>query len=385
MWEFGTLARNLLMGKGYSINVIDLQSSSVVTSAHMPPGLPFLFYGFFQVFGDNSTTWLLILLFNTILATCSVFVLFLIAERMYGYQVAVLSGIFAAFYPPLIFSAANFNSIIIYQLLLGLIFIYFLKIYERKYGENPYTKDTLLLAICFGSIYYFRAEMPLLMIVVAAILLFKRRIAASATVFVSLVIISPWTVRNYSTFGKFVPISTSMGLNFHIGHNYLTKGSGWLNGTNEIPPYFTPELGEKLKQLPLDTYLELDASAIAFQQGLDFTISNPETEVLNSFRKLFYLWVIDLNNPKSKSPLYFVPWFVLLLLFCWGCRLTYRIPGGRVKMIFPLVYLIFSTTLAVIFFSIPRYQVQMSYIMIPTAMYCLDTILRKLGILKTGL
>lgn len=42
-----------------------------------------------------------------------------------------------------------------------------------------------------------------------------------AVVFAAALVVSPWTLRNYFTFGEFVPIRTGVGFMFYLGNSAL--------------------------------------------------------------------------------------------------------------------------------------------------------------------
>lgn len=58
-----------------------------------------------------------------------------------------------------------------------------------------------------------------------------------------MVVISPWTVRNYNKFGRFIPISYNSGFNLYINNNANNIHGGW-QSFDDI--YKTPELQEKI-------------------------------------------------------------------------------------------------------------------------------------------
>gem|GEM_PF-1096047 len=378
MWEFGILARNLYNGIGYSFNILDFNETiyTPVVSAHMPPGLVYIFLFFYELFGINSVSYFSILLFNSILGSLSCVIIYLIAERIYDNRTAVLSGLFVAISPIFIFSTINYNSIIIYHLALGLIFLYFLK----TYNEKSNLKNVILLSLSISLILYFRSEMQLLMILVAgAFLLKKKFVYCLLILIIPGILFLPWTYRNYIVFGTYIPTTTSFGVNFHIGHNDITNGSQWLNGTNNLPIYWTDKLGEKLKKLPIDDRLEINAGNLAIEEALSFIKASPGKDMINSVRKLFYLWIIDPNNSKSMNPLYILSWFVTLMLFIIGYIFSKKDKEISSKLKFINIYLLMMMAVVVVFFTISRYQIQMSYLMIPTAMYGLNKLFEKIN------
>lgn len=93
MWEFGILARNLLTGNGYSYPYFGTN----VVSAYMPPALGYIYFIFFYLFGDNSTSYIMILLLNSVISAFNVLIIFRISEIIYNINIAALSALYYCF------------------------------------------------------------------------------------------------------------------------------------------------------------------------------------------------------------------------------------------------------------------------------------------------
>jgi 4-amino-4-deoxy-L-arabinose transferase-like glycosyltransferase len=383
MWEFGLISNEMLNGNGYSFSYFDFEPGTVVPSAHMPPGLPVLFFLVFSAFGFKTIfSNILLLMINTLLASFSCVLIYKISEIIYDRKIALLSGLILSFFPVYIFSTLNFNSIIFYHFLLGLSFYYYLKftyIKNDEKGRNITGKSFIIFSVAMGLFLYFRAEMFGFIFLISFILLFKKKIFKSAILILAgLIIISPWIIRNYNVFGKFIPGTTSSGINFYTGHNYASTGSNWVQGTNIIPISRTPEMDKILRNFKMDQTFEINASKAGFDESFKFIKSNPGFEIINSAKKAFYFIFIDLNHPKSFNPLYFMPWFIILTGFIYGYFISRKNNEIRSKLNFVLYYLLFMLIIVIVFFSIPRYQIQTSYIMIPTASYGLINLYYKI-------
>lgn len=93
------------------------------------------------------------------------------------------------------------------------------------------------------------------------------KLLAIVTAFMIL-IISPWTVRNYKKFGRVIPISYNSGFNLYINNNQNNVHGGW-QSFDDI--YKTTQLQEKIDQhlsSPLETVSE--RVKIASDIELDF-------------------------------------------------------------------------------------------------------------------
>lgn len=361
MWEFGAIARNLVNGIGYKYIAVSID----VPSAHMPPGLPFIYYLLLKFFGDNSFGFFAILLTNSMLSCVSILVLYNLSLKIYNKRVALYSSIYASLSPIFLFSTISYNSIIFYHLLIALSYYYFLKISESIKADNIKTKhDIVILGIISGVFLYFRSEIFGLIIIIFLYMIFKKKFRLSLLyITIPIMIIAPWTVRNYYVFGKIIPVTTSFGYNVLMGH-----------GGNEP----ALEYEQKVSTLTEDSTFEIKKSELALKIAIDCITSNPQNEIVNSLKKLFSLWVIDTYRELAKNPLYLTVWLPTLGLFITGIFFSLKNSETKIKLTFLFIYLLFSSAIVILFFNIPRYQIQMSFVMVPTSMYAIEKILSKI-------
>lgn len=361
MWEFGIIARNLLAGLGFQ----HIAVTHNVVSAYMPPGQPYIYYFFFSLFGDNSTGHIIVLFVNIFVFTISFFVIFKISNSIYGKQTALLSAAYTAFSPVYIYSTAVFSPVIYYHLFSSLCFLFFMNSYSQN--GNPSTKivlkNVLSLALTMGIFLYFRAEMLMIILVFFAIYLSNKRIQhALMVIIIPLIIISPWTIRNYIVFGKIIPVSTSSGYNFYTGHGDSLS---------------TIDYNRQINLLVEDSTFEIKKSVLSYDAGLKYIKSKPLDDFQESFSRLFDLWIIDRYRESSVNILYIIPWLLTLVLFVAGYYFSLKDKVMSSKLLYLKIFLIFVSLLVIVFFNIPRYQVQVSFIMIPTAMYALNIFFKR--------
>lgn len=364
MWEFGMIARSLLKGDGF----VFLALTQNVPSAFMPPGLPFIYFSIFKILGDNSNAYTAILILNAMLGGLSVLLIYKVSLDIFGKACAFISAFIMAFSPIMIYSSSAFNSIIIYQVLLLLSAFLFNKIYlfdrTTKLWKNRSLKLPVLLGVTLGIFLYFRAEVLIFIIIISTFFALKKYYVYAFIIFaVSLLIISPWTARNYITFGKLIPVSTSMGYNFYTGH-------GDENSTFVYK--------KRVSQLNEDQTFELKQSDISFDIAFDYIISHPKEELKEALNKIFSLWIVDKYRDSSRHPVYLLSWIPLLILFPVGLFFIFKDKIIMGRSLFIISYLILSTILVVTFFNIPRYQIQMSVLVIPVAVFGLLKIFPKL-------
>jgi len=100
-----------------------------------------------------------------------------------------------------------------------------------------------------------------------------------------------------------------------------------------------------------------------FEESFKTIKSQPLKEILNSFAKIFQLWIFDPNWEYSLHPLYFLPWLITLFLALSGIIRNYS--WTRFEIFY--LFLITTTIIAILFFVIPRYQTMFKILLLPFA------------------
>ncbi|MCG2724954.1 MAG: hypothetical protein L6420_01640 [Elusimicrobia bacterium] len=178
-----------------------------------------------------------------------------------------------------------------------------------------------------------------------------------------LIAVSPWWIRNYNVFNKFVPFSTEGGYTLWVGSNPLADGGGDCPHSN--PPI---ELGE----LGMDKW--------HYEQGFFYLKENPKRTVVLAFQKLRRFWgIVPVKNISGKlgiiSFFSFLPLFIFSLAGFWFSR-------RRFKELWPIIGLIFYyTSIQSIFPSMMRYRLVLEPFLIvmaaTAAIRLFDTVFNK--------
>jgi len=148
--------------------------------------------------------------------------------------------------------------------------------------------------ICFPVLLYLAFRQPLPA---------KGWISAAIACAACLLVISPWTIRNYEEFGRLIPIRTGSGIQFWIGNAPVSDG--WLDAKAfAVHPYVNPIESRSLLTLGEPAYDDL-----AFERFKAGLFSSPLEYVANCLRRSIYLL---LGNPTAPSD--------YPLLFNWEWR-----------------------------------------------------------------
>ena len=121
---------------------------------------------------------------------------------------------------------------------------------------------------------------------------------AAVTCVACLVVISPWTIRNYEAFGRLIPIRTGSGIQFWIGNAPVSEG--WLDAKAfAVHPYVNPTERQSLLTLGEPAYNDL-----AFKRFEGGLVADPLGYVARCLRRSMYLLVSE-PTEREDYPLLF--------------------------------------------------------------------------------
>lgn len=344
-YEYGVIVQNIINGNGYSYTYLYFSEPLTVKSAYMPPGYPFFILPFFLISCEIIRDFLFLLTQNA-LSCITIYLIYRYTVKLFNEKVALVSALIFAVLPDFVFIANSATPTTVFHLLL---MIFFLTMENIKHASS--IKLGIWLGFLTTIIGYFRGEFFIFAGFVWLYLFFNgSRKLVFVSVFVSVLLLSPWIVRNYQVFNEFVPISNSFGLNFYRGHNIYGMGD-W--GDEEIIAKL-----EQVKHLP---NFETKMSNIFLQRSIEMIKENPSMEFSNTFFKLVHLWLI---SPIGFSAMHLISLFIWLLLLpfgIWGIIKTFSI--HRFKFLY--LYIIYFCLNAILFFVLVRYQIMFKIALIP--------------------
>jgi hypothetical protein len=120
---------------------------------------------------------------------------------------------------------------------------------------------------------------------------------------------------------------------------------------------------QAIQQFKYDRLYELKLDSVYKHYALASIRQHPDKELINTFVKLFHLWIFKPEDARAWSFAYLVPWFVILALFVIGLTKTYSWPRHRHAYLF----IMYWNAIVVLFFALPRYQTMMKIALIPFA------------------
>ena len=243
-WEYGRIARWLVEKGTFSLD-------GIVPTSETDPLYSFVIAPFFYVFGIFSTeAGIALVLFQIILCSITTWVIFVLAERLFGSTEARVSALLFACYPASIFFAVSrIGPSSLSILLICMTFLVILAVPDG--GARQFKLAALggfltgLLVLTSGHTLSLLLVIPLWLVIVTK----GRRIRTAwvSLVFVATVVLVllPWSVRNSVVLGEASISKTNLDYHLWVGNNpnatgyYVKDPSYAIRGSREnSPPYY---------------------------------------------------------------------------------------------------------------------------------------------------
>jgi 4-amino-4-deoxy-L-arabinose transferase-like glycosyltransferase len=281
-WEMGRLARSIATGQGFS-SPTDLPTGP---SAWAPPLYPYILAGVFKLFGVYSalSAWM-ILTFNSVFAALTCLTLYRIAERIYGIAVARATAWTWALFPYAIYWPVRVvweTSLTAFLLSLALLLTL------RMADEPPSRRVWIVFGLLWGVIALTNTAVVSMLPFCLLWLLYglprrpQQLVGAALCVLTAALVVSPWLVRNYQVFGKFIFVRDNLPLEMYEANNEQSTGF-W---TRNEHPGNNPEAMRRFQELG-----ELGFMAEKRQGVRQFIREHTERFLWFTMERAAYFWI----------------------------------------------------------------------------------------------
>lgn len=221
-WEVGRIARSIARGEGFS-SPTDLPTGP---SAWAPPVYPYILAGAFRLLGVYSNlSALVILTFNSIFSALTCLTLYQIAEKIYGAAVARATAWtwalfpYAIYYPVRVVWEMSFSAF-----LLSSAFLLTLRLADEPPRRQTWIGFGLLWGVIALTNTAILSMLPFCLLYIVSRLPRQQVVGVALCVLTAGLLVSPWLVRNYTVFGKFVFVRDNLPLEMHMANNDQSAG-----------------------------------------------------------------------------------------------------------------------------------------------------------------
>jgi 4-amino-4-deoxy-L-arabinose transferase-like glycosyltransferase len=335
--EYDTFGLQLSKGKGYV-------NSSAEPTAYRPPVYPFFLAAIYSIAGHNLT-WVRFV--QALLGAGICVLTYLIATIIFDNTIATLSGVFCSFYPPLIFSTSQIltETLFTFLLLLGI----FLIIERQTYAALITTGIIFGLALLTRPFFIF--FLPFLFYWIFINNKFETLKTIPIFIIGVLLILFPWTLRNYYRLDSFVPLANVGGLTLYNSYVVPQKGFGYNSLEGIEDEYY------EIKD-------ETERSKYLLGKSIEYIKNNPAKVSKLTFAKLL-LFIYPFDGywyPISFGSKYNIFWGFIF----WFCLTGIIINFKDININQKLIYFLFISFLIgiMVFYGSPRFRLPIEPLLI---------------------
>ena len=346
-WEMGRIAASLASGHGFS----NPFGPPTGPTAWEPPLYPYLIAGVFQIFGIYSKASAIVLLvLNSVFSALTCVPIFLIAKRMFSGKVAVGAAWAWALLPNVMFWCTRAVWETSLSALLLATVIWLALTLEDRDGWLPWLEFGVL-----WSLIALNGTSLLSFLPAAGLWAWYRRAKRGKRSFAGVILasvvffacITPWLVRNYQAFGKFIFIRDNFGAELRLGNGNGADGTLML--------YLDPP-HDSYAMHQFQTMGELNYVAMRKQQALSYIKADYARFAVLSVKRFLCFWAGPprITDPRwlgaAKDSLFLASSVLFLLGLARALRR--RRPGAW--LMFWLV--LFYPAIYYFVYAIPRYR-----------------------------
>lgn len=361
-WEMGRIARSLALGQGFS-SPLDIPTGPTAWAA---PAYPYLLAGVFKVAGiyTKSAAWLIFVI-NSVFSALTCLTLYGVGKRVFGETTARWCAWTWALLPYAVYWAVR----VVWETSLSALLLTLAVLLTLRIEEASRSSDWAWFGLPWGAVGLTNPSLLSVLPVSLVWLWFHLRrrdqrflLHAALSMLLMGIVISPWLVRNYRVFGKFIFIRDNFGLELRAANNEQSAGT-W---TRSEHPGNNREQMQRMQRMGEIRYMQgMQDAAVRYIR------EHPGTFAANTARRFVYFWA---GKPQwtivagyDLSPARHMAFLLTALFPCMGLWLALRRKRpamglfAAILLIFPLPYYVAHST--------PRYRHPIEPLMLLLTVY----------------
>lgn len=313
--EYSRFAWSLATGQGYQ-GMEPGGGPDIRPSAYIPPGTPALYALVYVLTSSRSV--IAVRLVQCVIGALSVVLVFLLANALFGRRTAWIAGILFALYPP----AAYYCYELMSETLFVFFLIAFLLLCVAYLAPSPSWKSALATGLVLGLAMLTRPAMlflfPFYLLWLVLVFRSMRQIGLGLLmVLFAALVITPWSIRNYPIYHRYVMVTPAMWTVMVQGNNPEVVENPKYWGT--CCEYMVPQYKEYFRGQNL-----IEREATAKRLTIDWLLANKDKWPFLAAQKFLYFWSPFLRQENRTNR--------LIMLVSWGPVLVLFVPAYLVSL-----------------------------------------------------
>lgn len=368
-WELNDIALNMIHGRGYVLDWFN-----TVYHSHSYPLYAVILALFHMVTHEN---YLVLEIFNAALSSALCYVIFLIARRIFNERVGLLSAFLAAMHPGLIVYATKIHELTLVAFLMAFIIWLMISLDKYKPSHNFFTGCLIGIGILARPTFIFFFPVYFVYLWISSKEFNKAFKSAAIVFFAVILVILPWTIRNYNIHKRWIFITTNTAEHFWRGNNPNASGTATTTGGKHMLEVAPKEFREKLFKLD-----EMGQYDLFYSEALKFIKENPALSLRMFFRKIYYFWWFSPQTgqlyPALWAAVYKIYYGFIFILFLFGVysSLARPLPSDKLPIALILVFFVTLTIPHSIYFVDMRHRWAIESLMLLFSAYGIQSLVK---------
>ena len=330
-------------------------------------------YGYFiyiqsLIFGLNENLVISVIISQIILSSITPIIFFKILSNFFDKNLSLIGTVILIFFPLIVYASSQISSVSLYLFLLTLFLFLVVDL-----SKNQTKFRIILIGAIAGVLILTRRDFVLIYLLSLVYLLIFFNIHYQKIIkiiMVSVIIVSPYLIRNYLAFDKVI-IHSGLGYNVWKAYNPEAKVEGYYVESKKLK--------EKLKNVNKDIFYRINEDKIYLQQAKEYISKDPKKYLNLFFKRVFSFYFVDLNSSQKNYYNFFhiYPNLILSILSIFGLFVCKKKDRKFNYLVLIMISFVFIYSL---FALLPRYKIYILPFQILLSLSFLEYFLRKLRI-----
>ena len=367
--EWGVMLKNLEENNILSIRDVNGQP---MPNAFMPPLYPLFLYVIKFFFSQLNIFLYVVYFIQILLSAISIYLTYKILLEFYSENICKIGTLIYSIFPLNIYGASQISSITLQLFFINLFilgFVFLIK-YKNLYGIITFSISAGFLMLLRGEFFIF-----FIFSLIFYLLKTKDYKRFFLGLIISIIVISPYLVRNYQIF-EVVTITKSGGYNLLKGNNpkSLVEGKAMMGFVRDV----VPEVKNELDSLKANKKYDLMFDDILLNQAIIFIKEDPSRYIYLYSKRVVSFLFIDLEStyPGYYSILHIIPKLVIAITTFFSIIFLFRFKFNLYSYF--ILYYLLNIGLFSVFFILPRYSLSLLTIQIILSLYWIKKFFPKL-------
>lgn len=362
----------ILLGNLYNNNVLSMIrfGDLFVPNLWMPPVYAYFIYLHAILFGMSDNLAIYVIFSQILISSLTTIIFYKILCFFCSYKVSFGGAIVFSNFPLIVYSASQISSITIYLFLLLVFILLILSLVNEK--SKQYYWHYVIIGTVAGILILTRRDFILIYFfsILYIFIFFK---VSLKKIFLILIVtsitISPYLVRNYISFDKFI-IHSGFGYNLWKAYNSNAKVEGYYEQSDELK--------YKISLVKKDINYRINEDKIYLEEAKQFIKNNPKETTKLFFKRLFSIFFIDFNSSQKNYYNFFhIAPNILIAVLSFIGFFTYDKKNSRLNYL--ILIMIILLMVYSLFALLPRYKIYVIPFQILLSLKTTEYFLQKLG------